>query len=257
MILALTIGLGVLFPGGSAMGQTQLPGKATVRFVSGDVTYSRKGAPFIPLKVNTALIMGDVVKTGEGAKADLALGRNNGAVQVTPGSILAFDRLVYSTAGEETIHDTQLNLSKGVLFGRVNKMSPQSRYEVKTPRCVAGIRGTLYSVNAESGLVTVLEGTVIVVVVQPSTTPGAPPVVQTFTVGPGQTFDPSGPAGGPVRQALPGEGPQMPEIPETTPETPVLMFLPAETKPADPKPADPKPTEGNEHTPPSQYTPGQ
>ena len=192
----------------NVQGQTQIQGQAMVRFTAGVVSYSSKGGPFVPLRVNTALTSGDVIKTGDNAKVDLFLGRNNGAVQVAPNTVLALDRLTYSTGGEEVVHDTEMDLQQGRIYGRVSKMSAQSRYEVKTPRFVAGIRGTQYTISAD-GLVTVTEGSVLVVVATPSPQPGQPPVIQTFRVDAGNTFDVKAAAGQEVRPATPAETQQL------------------------------------------------
>lgn len=149
---------------GQAQAQNVQEGKAVVRALLGAPEYSRGGGAFIPLKVNTVLHAGDVVKTAKEDHVDLFLGKNNGVVQVTPNSTLLLDKLTFQDTGAEIVSDTQLDLRGGTIHGKVNKMSKASKYEIKTPRGVAGIRGTKYSVSA-SGAVTVAEGTVIVVYV--------------------------------------------------------------------------------------------
>jgi len=185
-------------------GQTQIQGQAVVRFTSGAASFSSKGGAFRPLKVNTLLTTGDVIKTEANAQVDLFLGRNNGAVQVAPNTVLALERLTYSTAGEEVIHDTGLDLQQGRVYGRVGKMSAQSKYEVKTPRFVAGIKGTRYSISAD-GMVTVSEGSVLVVVALPPAQPGGQPIIQTYRVDAGNSFDVKAAVGQEVRPATPAE----------------------------------------------------
>lgn len=169
----------------AAGAQNEQEGKAIVRALLGTPEYSKAGAAFVPLKVNTILHAGDVVKTKEGDHVDLFLGKNNGVVQVTPNSTLLLDKLSFKDTGAEIVSDTQLDVRAGTIHGKVNKMANASKYEIKTPRGVAGIRGTKYSVSA-SGQVTVAEGTVIVVYVIGGV--AQPPI----TVHAGETVMPGG-----------------------------------------------------------------
>ena len=53
-------------------------------------------------------------------------------------------------------------LQSGRVLGQVQKLSAASKYEVKTRKSIAGIRGTRYDISAE-GRVVVAEGSVVVV----------------------------------------------------------------------------------------------
>jgi hypothetical protein len=66
--------------------------------------------------------------------------------------------------GAEEVSDTQLNLQAGRIMGTVRKLSGASRYEVKIPNGVAGIRGTVYSLSA-AGIVHCLVGSLVMAVV--------------------------------------------------------------------------------------------
>lgn len=70
--------------------------------------------------------------------------------------------------GAETVTETQLDLKAGRITGSVKKMSAASKYEVKLPNGVAGIRGTTYDISAD-GVVKVYVGSVVVAVVDPKT----------------------------------------------------------------------------------------
>jgi hypothetical protein len=75
-----------------------------------------------------------------------------------------------------------LDLRAGTIFGTVKKLSATSRYEIKLPNGVAGVRGTIYMVSA-SGVVGVLEGSVVVAYM------GANGAVMTQEVPAGYQFD--------------------------------------------------------------------
>lgn len=166
---------------GTLSAATTHQGFAKVRWVEGHATVSKGGGAASKLERFMVVHPGDVVKTDNKSHVDLDLGNNNGTIQVTPGSELALDKLTFSNTGFEIIHDTQLNLRSGVLCGQVKKMAPGSKYEVKTPKGVAGIRGTRYRIAA-NGDVTVTEGTLVQALVMPDGT------VKTITVGAGQTL---------------------------------------------------------------------
>jgi FecR-like protein len=130
-----------------AQAQTQ-QGKATVTAVKGSAEYSTGGA-YMSLKPGTVLRSGSTIRTAGGSHVDLSLGKNNGVVRVAESSEVALDRLTYTETGADLVIDTQINLKDGRVLGNANrKMSPASKYEVKTPVGVAGIRGTKYDIRS-------------------------------------------------------------------------------------------------------------
>ncbi|EEF62853.1 FecR domain-containing protein [Pedosphaera parvula] len=98
---------------------------------------------------------------GSGGGAD-SVGQN--VVRVYENSVLAIDKLTLEQIGADEVSDTQLDLRAGQIMGNVKKLSAASKYEIKIPNGVAGIRGTTYLIAA-SGVVNVLTGSVVVAVV--------------------------------------------------------------------------------------------
>src|SRR5207302_657843 len=90
-------------------------------------------------------------------------------------------------------------LRSGRVLGNVRKMAAASKYEVKTPHGVAGIRGTEYDIRAD-GVVYVITGTVVAVYVD------AQGKTTTVTVNAGQTARPPVSAGAvpTVTSVIPG-----------------------------------------------------
>jgi hypothetical protein len=141
------------------------------------------------LKVGTGLNQNSVIRTAPGSTVDLYLNENGPAVRVTENTTLGLDRLTIDRTGVDNVIETQLDLRNGRILGNVRKLAAASKYEVKTPMGVAGIRGTRYDIRAD-GTVAVTEGSVVVVyivggqatkvtvtagnMVRPPTTPGAP-----------------------------------------------------------------------------------
>jgi len=156
--LALVMGLGIPF---LADGQT-VPGKAEVRAIAGSATYSTAGAPGAPLKVGMVLTPGTTIKTGPESTVDLFLGNSAGVVRIAEKSTLALDKLAFTDTGADTAVDVQMNLPDGQMYFNVNKLSQASRYEIKVPNGVAGIRGTKGSGRSDATWV-LLDGTLIFV----------------------------------------------------------------------------------------------
>jgi hypothetical protein len=55
------------------------------------------------------------------------------------------------------VSETQLDLRKGSLFFSVKKLSAGSSFEIKCPKAVAGVRGTLGWMNAD-GVIRIIRG---------------------------------------------------------------------------------------------------
>lgn len=174
--------------------------QAVVRAVRGTANYSTDaGANWRKLSVGAKLNQNSVIRTAPGSTVDLFLGDNGPVVRVTEATTMGIDRLTVDNTGVEKVIETQLDLRNGRILGNVKKLAQASRYEVKTPQGVAGIRGTRYDIRAD-GTVTVIEGTVIVVYVV-----GGQPIAP-VTVNQGQTVRP------PTQQG------QVPEVIVASPE---------------------------------------
>jgi hypothetical protein len=90
-------------------------------------------------------------------------------VRLWENTLLGIDKLTITQTGADEVTETQLDLKAGHIFGMVKKMSAASKYEVKIPNGVAGIRGTIYDISAE-GVVKVLVGSVVLAYVGPDGT---------------------------------------------------------------------------------------
>jgi hypothetical protein len=190
-------------------------GGAKVVRIKGPARYSTGNNVWQPLKAGMVLKPGSVIQTGteSGSFVDLVLGDVNApipqtavayrphipnsmstsmayrpsaeqnVVRVWENSALGIDRLTAMHTGAEVVTDTQLDLKMGRITGNVKKMSAASKYEIKLPNGVAGIRGTFYDITAE-GIVKVYVGSVVVAWVNPQTGN-----VQTQVVMGGQQYD--------------------------------------------------------------------
>jgi len=170
------------------LAQTQ-PGKAQVKAIKGSATYSVEGRPAEVLKVNTILGSGTTIKTGAGSTVDLFLGRSAGTVRIAESSTLALDKLSLTDTGADRVVEVQMNLPEGTIFGDVNKLSPASKYEIKMPSGVAGIRGTRFRISSinSTPYIVLLDGGPLIFVYVPA---GGNPTPFTL-VGPGVYFSPN------------------------------------------------------------------
>jgi len=82
-------------------------------------------------------------------------------VRINENTVLVIDKLSRTETGADVVIDTEMDLKAGSILGTVKKLTPTSKYEVKIPNGVAGIRGTIYWLSA-SGILRVLDGSVVI-----------------------------------------------------------------------------------------------
>jgi len=153
--------------------QAMKQSKAKVRAVRGQVQYkATAAAEWAPLKVGAVLNPGAIIQTGADSSTDLFLDRIQSVVRVTAATEIGLDKLNYAQTDEETVVEAELNLKSGTILGNVKKLAAASRYDVKIPNGVCGIRGTEFKVSAD-GKVWVVTG-VVKVTYQ---APGQPQIV--------------------------------------------------------------------------------
>jgi hypothetical protein len=184
--------------------------------IKGDARYSTGNKVWQPLKVGAILKSGHTVQTAKDSFVDVVLseadtastfvlqpvsvtaapaaggGAGGGAsamaapdqdvIRILDDSFLVFDSLTAVPTGADTVTETLLDLKKGSIFGSVKKQAAASRFEVKIPNGVAGIRGTIFLINA-SGMVSCVTGSVIAAYTDAAGNVG------TQTVGAGQQFN--------------------------------------------------------------------
>jgi hypothetical protein len=171
---------------------------ATVLRIKGTARYTLGNNIWQPLSTGQVLRPGTVVQTSRdaGSYVDLAFGEGPGVVstlapnpaaitapgkggttsfrpstaqntvRVMENTVLGIDKLSVMETGADIVSDTQLDLKSGRVIGNVKKMSAASRYEIKLPNGVAGIRGTVYDITAD-GTIRVASGSVVISFVDP------------------------------------------------------------------------------------------
>ena len=193
----------------SAAAQDVKERAAKVVRIQGAARYSSGDNLWQPLKVGDIVKPGTVIQTAQNSFVDIVIDQSGGAMAATAtsssspasrdylafrptseqdmiriwyDSVLAIDKLTKMDTGADVITETELDLRKGRIIGTTKKLPAASRYEVKIPNGVAGIRGTTYMISAE-GVVSVISGSAVIAYTQPDGT------VVTEVVTAGNQFD--------------------------------------------------------------------
>jgi hypothetical protein len=153
--------------------------KAKVVRIKGSARYTTGTGSWQPLKVGDVLASGTVIQTAADSRVDLVLGdpkavasdskvalpfgsaapggeggaggksqADQNFVRLMENTVLSVDKLAATDTGADIVTETQLDLRSGRVFGTVKKLTAGSRYEVKIPNGVAGVRGTIYMLSA-------------------------------------------------------------------------------------------------------------
>jgi hypothetical protein len=138
--------------------------KAIIRAIhDGAAEVSRNnGKHWKKAEVGAVLAAKSVVRTDANATADIFMGHNGPTVRLMKETTLSIDKLDVNDLGVEKVTDTQLDLRKGEIVGRVKKMAAASKYEIKFPGGVVGVRGTEYALS-EKGLLRLVSGTAVLI----------------------------------------------------------------------------------------------
>jgi hypothetical protein len=89
-------------------------------------------------------------------------------VRIWGDSALEIDKLTALQTGADLVTETELDLKRGRLTGNVKKLSAASKFEVKFPNGIGGVRGTFFDIQA-IGIVKVYIGSMVVAWVNPKT----------------------------------------------------------------------------------------
>jgi len=218
--LAGMVALGMVAAAAQA-GAESIPQVVQVVKVEGSAQYSTDGKTWQTLHQGDVLKSGAVIRTAERSLVDVTLGEagasggaatgpgllnipsGSGAgagggggggggasdtetaniVRIFESTVLGVDKLTLERTGVDEVSETQLDLRAGQIMGNVKKLSAQSKYEIKLPNGVAGIRGSKY-IWSSAGPGGTLDGDVRLAYV------GLNGTVQVFDVPTRQKFDP-------------------------------------------------------------------
>jgi hypothetical protein len=193
----------------SAEAQSSKQRTGKVVRIKGAARYSTGNNVWQPLKVGTILKAGAIVQTAQDSYADVVVNEESSApaasggmpgkapspasastpppspaaaaarsvdqdvVRILEDTVLSFDRLTAVETGADRVTETDLDLRTGAIFGAVKKQAAASRFEIKMPNGVAGIRGTYFYANTKTSTFSCVVGSLAVGYTAPGGTPGA------------------------------------------------------------------------------------
>ena len=141
------------------------PVSARVRAIRGTAKYKANGE-WHALRVNDVLKEGTLIQTEKESTVDLFV--NQSVIRVTPDTTIGLEKLSAQNTGADNVTETSLYLRTGRVLGNVKKLAAASRYEIKTPNGVTGVRGTDFDVSVYQGAaggwhltVTSVQGTLV------------------------------------------------------------------------------------------------
>ena len=228
----------VLSLAGGASAQSNIhPGIATVVRIAGEARYSLGDGVWHPLVAGKVLAAGAVIQTGHDATVDIILGKKvlmpqanpvpdrvslasdadvrgyisykpiaeQNAVRMTGDTMLAIDKLTVSDTGVDTVSDTELDLRQGGIYCSVKKLSGASQYLIKIPNGIAGVRGTLFYIDATGRCIAYQNSVVLSII-------GSDGKPITVVVTEGNQFDPKSLGNGQPGPLPPGISPLPPGL---------------------------------------------
>jgi hypothetical protein len=131
-----------------------------VNFVSGKAFIIGRNGKETPASVGLPVDVGMKVKTA-GKNSFCEIYFNDNAVKVFGDSVLSVDVLTFNV--KDNADKTSLVLEKGKVFSRIpSKLVKNERFVVKSPTCLASVRGTEFFVTENRGrtIVSCLDGKV-------------------------------------------------------------------------------------------------
>ncbi|PYJ08844.1 MAG: hypothetical protein DME25_00375 [Verrucomicrobia bacterium] len=200
--------------------QTVTQVKAKVVRIKGYARFSTGNNVWQNLKVGETLRAGTIIQTSleKGSFVDLVLGEPNtiaagpamtkrvayqpagtqNIVRLWENTLMGVDKLTAMDSGAGEVTETELDLKAGRLLGSVKKLTAGSKYQIKLPNGMAGIRGTVFSIGAD-GSCKVSSGAVVIALV------AADGSVTPQEIRAGQGFDPRGEPGSQMTPLPPSE----------------------------------------------------
>lgn len=139
------------------------PKTAQVSALEGRAQKSRAGAAPLSLRVGTSLGQGDTIETQASARLEIRFG-DGSVLRVGPEARLQLAEAHFN--GGASKRRLTAKLFFGKLWARVTSViQGEQRFQIETENAVAGVRGTIFRVDAnadKSVLVRVYDGTVAV-----------------------------------------------------------------------------------------------
>lgn len=120
---------------------------AVVVFAVGESSIKHADNTQEKAQLGTELKAGDHVVTGANGKVDIQFADGSN-IRISSKSVIDFSKLSQNSAGAS---QTEIALVSGKVFAKVNKAKKEDDFTVVTPTAIAGVRGTSFIVESETG----------------------------------------------------------------------------------------------------------
>lgn len=171
--------------------------------VKGDVQITDSKEKATAAKVGSRILPGESVVSGADSRAKIVMSDRN-VINVSPGTKLKIEK--YENDAKTGVKNVEINLIEGKVRNNVEQKydDEKSKFQIKTPTAVAGVRGTQfvtgYNPSTQMTSIVTLKGAVTVAPILPGGGVGAAVVV---TKGQSSNVTPTGGAEAP--KAVPKE----------------------------------------------------
>jgi len=197
--IVFTAGMALVYTSTGAAGKRM----ATLTNVKGTVLVKAAGsAEWVEGTDKMVINEGDEIKTRGGSSAIIKMD-DGSMLKVGPLAAMKVDKLAKSGQNNQT----SMGIEVGKTWNRVNRMTSDSSFDVKTPTAVAGVRGTYFSSEVEKTTDSTFDVFDGQIEVSSSSDPSSAVVVgenQRTQVSPGKT--PTSPSTIPADEAEAGKG---------------------------------------------------
>lgn len=121
--------------------------QASISKGEGEVQVKMSDGVWKNAEVGMVLNVNDEIKTGEAGSAELLLdeGGTTGTVELKENGLVRINTLFVDPQTGDKV--TVLDLAVGRVLVQAQKLSDESKFEVRTPTSTAGVRGTVFEVN--------------------------------------------------------------------------------------------------------------
>lgn len=146
---ASSIGILLLFTAAilSSCTPKSVPAKTAIISFIGTVEITRGAEAARPVVLGEELKQGDIIKTGQASFLVFNIG------ETATARIQADTSVTLSNITD--MANIDINLTKGGVLNKVNKLAKGGTYKISTPTVVASVRGTVFSANVDEGTNTV------------------------------------------------------------------------------------------------------
>lgn len=137
------------FAGPSLLHAEEGAREAIVFKLKGTVDVKVNGGAWQPATAGMVLHEKDEIRTAKDSEAVLHLDQkgNTGKLELREDSLLRLGIMNWDNASQEKV--TVLDLALGKVLVRAEKLTPNAKFEIKTPTATTGVKGTIFEVSVE------------------------------------------------------------------------------------------------------------